>query len=448
MGIAVRYIRQLCKQVLLKNSQESRKLRLFKGAAGVFLLRITYTGLTFITGVLLARVLGVLGFGIYNYALTWTLTLGLIANVGFDNLIVREIATYSAQSAWGSVRGMLRYANQVVLFLSIALALVAIAIAWKIGIAGNNQMFSAFCAAMVTLPIVALRNLTRGAIKGFSRVTLSLVPELLFAPILLIVLVGGFYLLLPQQLTATWVMIFYGVSALVTLGMGVMMLNRVLPVEAKTAKRSYQIKAWIHSALPFIFLEGLYALNAQVDILMLGALRGVEAAGVYVPVSRGANLIVFALMAVVNVLAPVQASLYTQGKRQELQSLVTRSTGGVFLASLAIALPLIVFGHWYLMLFGAAFTQGQRALTILCLGQVAASVTGLAGPLLNMTGYERYTLISVAVGGGLNIVLNTYLIPLWGIEGAALATSASILCGNITNIVWVSKKLGIHSSPW
>jgi O-antigen/teichoic acid export membrane protein len=439
MSTKVHYVRRLYESIGLKGSSDGQSLRLIKGASGIFLLRILYTGITFITGILLARVLGTFGFGTYNYALTWTITLGIAANVGFDNLLVREVATYSAQSAWGLVRGILRYANQVVFFLSSMIAIGAIALAWHTNSAESSQTFSAFCVAMISLPIVALRNLTRGAIKGFNHVVLGLLPELLIAPIILIVLVGGFYLLLPQQLNATWTLGLYLASALITLAIAIVTLNRVMPAEAQSVKREYQIRRWVSSALPFVFLEGLYALNAQVDVLMLGAIRGVEAAGIYVPVNRGANLIAFGVMAVVSALAPVQTNLFVEGKRKELQELMTKGIRGVLFASVAIALPLILFGHWYLMLFGSAFTQGQTALTILCIGQVIASVTGLAGPLLNMTGFERCTLISV---------LNALLIPKWGVDGAAIATSVSIALGNVMNVIWANRKLGIHSRIW
>lgn len=46
-----------------------------------------------------------------------------------------------------------------------------------------------------------------------------------------------------------------------------------------------------------MFLESIHVLNARADILMLGHLNGLEEAGLYAPVNRGAQLIVFILMA-------------------------------------------------------------------------------------------------------------------------------------------------------
>ena len=74
---------------------------------GAFGLRLIYTGLTFLTSILLARVLGTTGFGTYTYAVVWAFLLSVPATMGFDNFIVREIAVYQTQSFWGLMRGIL-----------------------------------------------------------------------------------------------------------------------------------------------------------------------------------------------------------------------------------------------------------------------------------------------------------------------------------------------------
>ena len=100
------------------------------------------------------------------------------------------------------------------------------------------------------------------------------------------------------------------------------------------------------------------------------------------------------------------------------------------------------------MLFGKEFTQGQYALTILCVGRLIHAAAGSVGLLLNMTGNERFTFISNVAGTGLNVVLNALLIPRWGVEGAALATTSTTILMNIMNTLWVRQKLGIHCTAF
>jgi O-antigen/teichoic acid export membrane protein len=59
-----------------------------------------------------------------------------------------------------------------------------------------------------------------------------------------------------------------------------------------------------------------------------------------------------------------------------------------------------------------------------------------------MTGHERYTTISVSASALLNVIGNALLIPLWGINGAAIATTISMIFFNLTKAHWAYKKLG------
>ena len=429
-----------------KGKTGSLKNRLVKSAAGTFGLRLAYTALTFITSILLARLLGTSGFGIYTYTVTWAYLLSTPATLGWDNLLVREIAIYQTQSAWGLMRGLLVAANRIVLLVSVGLALFAALIAWLLGMGANSEVLLAFCVAMVSIPIGSLRNLRRGAMRGLDKTAMGFLPEMLIAPLLLIALTGCAYLLLKEGLRAPTVVGIYGVVTAITLVISWKLLDATLPNAVGKAIPKYQVGVWMRSALPFMFLGSIYIINARIDFLMLGAIQGVEATGLYVPVNRGAQLIAFILMAVNNVLAPTIASFYKEGKKKELQKIITKTARGVFLISFAFAASLIVFGHWYLLLFGSEFTQGQTALTILCIGQLLNNATGLAGGLLNMTGYERFTAINGAVTSGLNVMLNALLIRQWGVEGAAIATVSSIILMNIVNIIWLKKNLGIHST--
>ncbi|MEO0769852.1 MAG: polysaccharide biosynthesis C-terminal domain-containing protein, partial [Cyanobacteria bacterium J06649_4] len=97
----------------------------------------------------------------------------------------------------------------------------------------------------------------------------------------------------------------------------------------------------------------------------------------------------------------------------------------------------------YLLIFGEEFLPGQRALSILCVGKFIATSVGLAHLVLNMTGNERYAANVAWMMTVLNIVLNAVFIPLWGVDGAALATSISIVSGGFVSLIAVRRRLGI-----
>lgn len=420
--------------------------RLLKQILSSFGLRATYMGCTFFTSLILARFLGATEFGIYTYTVSWSYLLGVFSTVGLDNLLVREVAIYKSSLSWGLLRGILRWSNWLAAGSSVAIAILGIAIAWVTGMVEDRALFSAFCIAMAALPFAALRNLRRGAMRGLQQVTLGLLPEMLLAPVGILAAVLFAFALARNSLSAQWCVVIYTLVTAVTLIISVKLLARRLPTPVSLIAPQYRRQQWLASALPFMLIEGIYIINARVDILMLGSLQSIAEAGIYVPVNRGAQLINFVLMAVSSALAPKIATLYAEGKFQQLEGIIVKTARLALLPTLIITAILIGISSWYLGLFGAEFVAGKNALIILCLGQLLFTITGLGGLLLNMTGYEKYTAITGGGSAVLNTCLNYLLISRWGVEGAAIATSISLLLMNLGNIVLVKRQLKINST--
>lgn len=420
--------------------------KIVKGIVGAFGLRLAYTGLTFILNIVLARALGTAGFGIYSYATVWAFLLSVPATLGFDNLVVREIAVYQSQSSWPLMRGLLRWADRSVLAVAIPLVAVSILIAWFWDGGTYSEPFIGFCLAIVLMPAISLRNVRRGAMRGLQRIAKGLLPELLIDPMVLLVLTGIAFLLWPQQLSALWVIAFYGVGTCLTLLLSHQFLQQALPAPVKQVVPEFKGKAWLTGALPFILIESLPVINAKTDVLMLGTFRGVEAVGLYVPVNRGAQLITFILVAVGGTLAPTIASAYADSRMIDLQRKVTQGVRLITGVAFLFAVTLIIFGSRYLSLFGPDFIPGRRALYMLCIGTFMSTAMGLPSVVLNMTGHERFTAMLGWLTTVLNIVLNAVFIPRWGVEGAAVATSISLVLGAFISLIAVRQKLGIDAS--
>jgi len=436
---------QLIQRLFGKVGTDNLRSRLARGAVGTFGLKIGFTGLSFVVSVLLARVLGVAGYGVYSYVIAWVQLLGVPAILGLDKLLVRNIATYQARSAWGLMSGLLRWANRTVLVVSLGLALLAAGVAGVLADGFDFHMLLTFWLALFILPLTALTALRSAAMRGLHHVVTGQLPETIIRPLLLIALVGCAYLFLGGDLNASWAIGMNVVASGVAFLFGALLLLKTLPQVAKEATPAYQTRAWVSSIMPMVFIGGVQMISARTDILMLGAITGVEAVGVYHVVNGGVQFIAFALTAVNAALGPTIASLYAKGDMKRLQGVVTKSARAMLFVSLPIAVGLIIFGHGFLLIFfGPEFTRGQVALAILSVGQLVNVAAGSVGLLLVMTGYERDVALSVGISAVLNVILNAVLIPQWGLEGAATATATSRIITNLLVVVWMYKRLGIH----
>jgi O-antigen/teichoic acid export membrane protein len=418
--------------------------RLLKAATGTFGIQVASMGLSFLISVLLARLLGADGYGTYAYALAWIGLLEVVAVFGQKTILVRNVAAYRTQSAWGLMAGLLRWADRTVLTLSIALVLVAAATIWMFTDHADHQRLGALLASLFLLPVVSLTRLREATLQGLHHVVAGQLPEKIIRPLALILLVGCTYLFLQTTLNAVWVIGLHVIAMGIAFIMAIQMLDKVFPLLVKEAPPLYQTKSWIRSALPIMFIVGMNTINARADILMLGALKDTEIVAVYTVADKGAQFVLFALTAVSVPLNPIISSLYASSQTQRLQDIVTKSTRMVFCISLSIVIGLIVFGNWFLLLFGPDFTIGYLTLAILSLGQLFTVAMGPVGWLLVMTGHQREAALCMAAGTGLNVVLNLMLIPTWGLEGAAIATTISTIVWNLLLATVVRKRLGLH----
>lgn len=428
--------------------KQDKNLRTFlaKAVAGTFGLQIANAGCGYLSTLLLARFLGAAGYGAYAYAIAWVNLLTIPALLGLQGLITREVSVYQSKEQWGLAKGLLIWANKIVFLTSLTLALLFALAVWRVTPDSKPQMLTVLWIAIIALPLGALTRLRQPTMQALNRIVLGQLPELLIRPLLLIILLGGSYLVFGSEFTPSWAIGLYVVANGVAFLIGSRLLQRSLPPIYKKVAAEYKPRIWIKSALPMLLVGGMYIINNKTDVVMLGVMKEQSEVGIYTIATQGAGLISFVLIAFNTSLAPTFASLYSQGNLSKLQKIVTKSARMVLLAALPIGLGLIIFGAYFLSLFGSEFVQGKGVLVILIIGQLANAATGSVALLLTMTKHERDVAIGVTTSALLNILLNAILIPSSGAEGAALATTISRILWNLVLVFLVYKRLRIHST--
>lgn len=437
--IRIFFERRLPRAATLMQSELVRHLA--KGAAGTFSLKTLGLVFSFVTAVVLARLLNATGYGVYAYAVSWATLLYVPGMLGLDILLVRNVASFEATADFARLRGLLAGAYIAVGVASVVIAFSAgLALAW-IGV--TPDVLPAVLLAMLLVPLMSITRISAAGLRGLHRVVLGQLPEFGLRPPLLLGLLGVFAILLGPSFGPVAAVAAFVLAAAVGAAVGVWQLwSHAWPLISGVSAR-YEFRRWAVSALPLLLIGGLGVVNTQTDIVLLGTLRGPADAGIYRVASRGAEFIEFVLLAVNAPLAPMIARVYVQGESARLQRLITSSARVITLLSAPLAASLIVFGNVYLGLFGSEFTDGRAALSILALAQMVNAFFGSVGIALTMTGHERDSLRGLLVAAVVNVGLNVLLIPALGTVGAALATGSSIVVWNVLLGVLVVRRLGL-----
>jgi O-antigen/teichoic acid export membrane protein len=418
--------------------------QLARDALGTLGLRIASSVFALAAALLLARLLGATRYGAYAWAVAWVTVLSIPATLGMERLLVRNIAAYAMGGDWGALRGLLRRSIQWVLATSLLIglmtALVSIFVDWR-----HPALRDALLAALLMLPMMSMISLYQGGLQGFRRVVVALAPEQILRPLLFIGLVV--VLRLRQvPLGAVEAVLLQVAATFAGFAVTWRLFARTLPTELRTAAPTYASRTWSTSAVSMLVISAVVLIYARLDVIMLGALRGAKAAGIYSSAVSAASMILLPLGAANMALAPLVPRLYAARRERELSINVRRISRIVFAATAVAALTLGILASPTLGLFGGEFRAGAAALQVLLLAQTVTAFSSTSVMLLTMTDNEHAAAAWIAAAALLNVVLDVALIPPWGLVGSSIATLAASAVQMTALSVLVRRRLGIDST--
>jgi O-antigen/teichoic acid export membrane protein len=426
---------------LATGSKSASEAEVTKGAVGTLALNVSAAGLNFLITVVLTNALGASGYGAYAFAFAWSTVLTVPAVLGLSPLIIRGVTRYQIQGEWGLLRGLLRHLNLMVFISSLSLSAAAAAVGLAVMGTGSSLLVP-YLIGLALVPIFSLTTMRQAAMQGLGRVVLGRVPETLLAPAVFLVLA----LALSSGLTAGSALAVQVAATGGAFLLGLWLLRRTVPGQARTAEPRYETRAWGASAARLTAMSLAGALSAQLAVLVLTALDTSTQAGIYQAATRTAMFVSFMFMAAGYAVSPVVARLQAENRHEELQALLTRSVRSLTICSAPVAVIFLVFAPQVLGVFGGGFTGGSLILRILVIGEVVRVATGFALGTLVTGGYEGDVMWVAGAGLALNVLLSFALIPPLGGEGAAIATTTGLIVLQVATVVIAQRRLSVETA--
>ena len=424
-----------------RSGEEDRAL--LRQAIAVVLVRALGLALAFATSIVLARMLGAEGFGIYSFAVAVLVILRIVSLFGLDGVLVREVAANRELDKPARLKGVVVFGAAAILLLSLAVTSVTLV---GVRTAGPPDWPYAgtLMIALLALAPMALLGGAAAILEAFRFPLPGQVAESILRPCLFLILIGMIVLPLGRHLTPEIAAGIHALSYLGALLVAVGYLLARIHADVWTASATFTARVWLGAAAGFALTNAAYIITENTDVVMLAAFADPDAVGIYRAAARYAQLVSFALLAAMLPLRPRISAAFARDDRMAQR----RAARTAAVLAMAIGLPaavlLIAFGDVLLAVFGDEFIGGRVALTILVVGQVVNVAAGHVGVLMTMTGHEKRVAATVGAAALCNIVLNFLLIPRFGIAGAAAATAISLVLWNGAMLFWVIKHLRIN----
>jgi O-antigen/teichoic acid export membrane protein len=181
-------------------------------------------------------------------------------------------------------------------------------------------------------------------------------------------------------------------------------------------------------------------------VLLLGILVGVKKKLIKAYYATAIKLITILAMIINSVSITTSTKVaehFYLKERNELMKIISRSSRLIFLLTLPMIVVLFFFPSTILFVFGAKYIIASQPLMILTLGQGICSLFGPVPIYLNMTGRQRVFQHILVMAVVINFLLNSFLIKLYSMNGAAISYSISMIFWNLTAAIYIYKKDGI-----
>lgn len=397
--------------------------------------------------IFLGRVLGPEGLGIINLSNQIIAFLLVFAIMGFEKVIIREVAIAYNQLDKKKVKDVLFTTNIISGGIGFILSLLLILFSEYI----SNVVFDMpalriplIAASAVFVPQIISRIIS-SALVGYKKIWQSnLVNQTLSLFVVGLVLLGMW--IFNYTITLEKVAITYAVGRIaVTLVMTIYWysLNKIKQDELKS-KGGFIGKYMITKGLPLLMVSASLLLSTNADTLMLGWLSSAKEVGLYSTAAKIALLSSFLLQITVSTVAPKIAVLHENGERAKLELMIQRITMVLSFIGILTFLVFLFLGKPLLGIWGDEFESAYPALVILGFGQFINVATGPVGNILVMTNHEKIIRNITTFTVCLNIVLNYFLIREYGSEGAAIATSFTTILNMLICMYYVKVKIQIR----
>jgi len=370
-------------------------------------------------GVWVARYLGPDKFGLLSYAQSFVGLFTAIATLGLNGIVVRELVKHPQKE--NELLGTAFYLKLVGAILTLIVLYIAI------HFTSNNHFTNVLIFIIASATIFQSFNVVDMYFQ--SKVMSKFVVYTNIISLFISSLVKITLILTDASLIAfAWVMLFD--SFVLACGFIYFFLKHSA-FEMKHLRFKIQTAIYLlKDSWPLIFSGMVIAIYMRIDQVMIKEMMNSEAVGQYAAAVRISEAWYFIPMVIASSLFP--AIVNAKKQSQELYYVRLQKLYDLMVwMAIAIALPMTFLSDWVVnLLYGSQYNQAGGVLMIHIWAGVFVFLGVAFSKYLTIENLTKKMFYRTFLGAILNIVLNYFLIPKYGIKGAAIATLLSQFVAN------------------
>ncbi|WP_094227387.1 flippase [Methanolobus psychrotolerans] len=385
--------------------------------------------------IVLGRELGPEGLGVYTLVFTIYLFGMQFAGFGIGSALTKYVAEFSDESSKVKEYVSAGFSSSIItgVMMAIVLYLVSDFIAmsvFHIPEMGDFLKFVSFC-----LPFIAIQKMVLGALVGLRKMKLYALINIIQNTFIFLL---SIYLVLVLNADVRGAVFGFVIPTIIISIISAFFIKDLYKITYLSFTDKFKDVAWF--GFYFVLANSIGMINTQIDSLMVGHLMDATSVGIYavaIIIIHGITLIP---NSVHTAIAPPIAYHYGKGEYEKTINLIRQTMLKVFIVIFVIALVLAFFGETLIvLLFTNDFIFAYSPLLVLLIGYSIYSPVHSVDCTLLSIGKVNVIYKIALICAICNIIFNILLIPKYGILGASLATSMSIILLSILKLYFIKK---------
>jgi O-antigen/teichoic acid export membrane protein len=367
-------------------------------------------GVSLFVGIYVIRYLGPEKFGLLSYALGFVMLFGTIASFGLNEILVRDLLQDKTQ-----IKELLSTAFFLKIF---GFLMMGCFIIFALQFTNDDK----YTHLMITIISLGIFFQSFNVIDCYfqSQVQSKYVVIVQFIQLLITSLIKIFLIL--NKATLIWFAIVFMIDQAL---LSILLLSiyrwkkewfSIFSVKWELVTQLFK-DAW-----PLIFSGMMVSIYMKIDLIMIKEMLDVKAVGIYAAAVKLCEVLYFLPVVVMSSLFPAIVEARKQNLivyRKQVYLIYEIMIG----ATAIVAIITMFLADWIVyILYGSIYQEAATILKIYIWAFVFVSLGVVSSKYLVAENLEIYALYRSVVGAIINITLNWYLIPIYGIKGAAFAT--------------------------
>lgn len=397
-----------------------------------------------VISMLLTRILDAESVGVYFLAFSISIILSGLTQFGFNITVVRLISASEAHGETAQLRCILIKLLYIIALLGILLIAFFVsdtAADLFNSFQKDNQLSSYLLIVALWVLFSALRSYLAEVFRGFHDIKMAAIYQRILPNILVVFAIWGLYIF-DFSMDLYFVLgITVGANAVLVLFALILFYKRISTLVE--CKQKVSVKPIVRSSAPIAIGQVFQFVVTQAPLWVLGAVSTAVDLADYGVAFRLAAIISLPLLIANNVIMPHISRYHSHQNSDGLNLLIQYTVAITSVISLVLLIMYFFMGKNLLSFFyGNEYKSAYLVLLIIGLGHLINVMSGSPAIVLAMAKKEVYVLYSSVVASIGTLLISIWIIPLYGLNGAAFATMFGLVLLNFILVYFSYKVLG------